>query len=49
MLEDWLLPLTLLQAVGIPIMSKTNPSSSLSSEINFFLNEKNMDFWSILQ
>ena len=51
MLQDWLLPLTLLPAVGLIIMSTTNLSSSLSGEINFFLheNEREMKFRSILE
>ena len=49
MLQDWLLPLTLLPAVGLIIMSTTNLSSSLSNEINFFLHEKKVKFRPILQ
>ena len=43
-MQEWYLPITILPALGMLILSTTNQMMSLSNEINSLLREKCSDF-----
>ncbi len=47
--ESWIFPITILPAVGLIIMSTTNLSNALSSEINNFLHEDKLSFENLIR